>query len=113
MPALDSSTAVALTGLVTMQGVQMFAQQAPKVSEVRRASPSDNGLRADLRVAELQAGSVMVLAGVAVSSMTGEAAPMWLAIATTALMVGIYEYALARPPNAPTAPPLTTERGDA
>lgn len=93
---LDPAVATPLAGLLVMQGVNMFTQHAPKISDVRRAAPG-SGTAADLRVAELEAVSVMVLAGTAIAAMSKTAIPLWLALATSATMVGIYEWVLHAP----------------
>jgi hypothetical protein len=83
-----------------MQGVAMFTSHAPKIADVRRASPG-SGTAADLRVAELESVSVMVLAGTAIAAMSKTAIPLWLALATSATMVGIYEWVLRAPESLP------------
>lgn len=97
---MDPSVATPLAGLLVMQGVGMFSQHAPKIAEVRRSAPG-SGVAADLRVAELEATAVMVLAGGAISAMSKTAIPLWLALATSATMVGIYEWVLHQAPAVP------------
>lgn len=89
-----------MAGLLVMQGVNMFSQHAPRIADVRQASPN-SGTAADLRVAELEAVAVMVLAGTAISAMSKTAVPLWLALATSATMVGIYEWVLHQPQHLP------------
>jgi hypothetical protein len=94
---MDSSVAVALTGLVTFQGVQLFAQHAPKMTEVREADLATlkgMAVAADLRVAEVEAASVTILAGLAITAMTKSSIPAWLAILSIGISIGVYEWAL-------------------
>lgn len=97
---MDPSVATPLAGLLVMQGVNMFTQHAPKIGDVRKAGPGSS-TAADLRVAELEAVSVMVLAGTAISAMSRTPIPLWLALATSATMVGIYEWVLHAPAEIP------------
>lgn len=97
---MDPSVATPLAGLLVMQGVGMFSAHAPKIADVRKAEPG-SGVAADLRVAELEAVSVMVLAGTAIAAMSKTAIPLWLALATSATMVGIYEWVLHQPATVP------------
>lgn len=95
---MDPTVATPLAGLLVMQGVGMFSQHAPKISEVRRARPGSD-TAADLRVAELEATAVMVLAGGAISAMSKTATPLWLALASSFTMVAIYEWVLRQAPS--------------
>lgn len=97
---MDPLVASSLTGLLVMQGVKMFSDSAPKIDAVRKAAPH-SGTAADLRVAELEAVAVMVLAGTAISAMSKTPVPLWLALATSATMVGIYEWVLHQAPEVP------------
>jgi hypothetical protein len=104
---MDPSVATPLAGLLVMQGVNMFSAHAPKIADVRRSAPG-SGTAADLRVAELEAVAVMVLCGTAISAMSKTPIPLWLALATSATMVGIYEWVLHQPERLPV---LTGEDG--
>lgn len=97
---MDPSVATPLAGLLVMQGVGMFSAHAPKIADVRRSAPG-SGTAADLRVAELEATAVMVLAGGAIAAMSKTALPLWLALATSFTMVGIYEWVLHQAPTVP------------
>lgn len=92
---MDSNLAVPLTGLLTLGATQLFAAQAPKLADLRATDPSDDTVRGVLRVAEVQTVGVAVLAGLTLAMMTGQSAPLWLAIASSALTIGVYEWALA------------------
>lgn len=107
---MDPSVSTPIAGLLVMQGVALFSNHAPKIGDVRRAAPG-SGVAADLRVAELESVAVMVLAGTAVAAMSHTAGPLWLALATAATMVGIYEYVL-RVPAELTGPELAAELAD-
>jgi hypothetical protein len=92
---MDAGIAVPLTGLLTLGATQLFVAQAPKLGELRATDPDDDAVRGVLRVAEVQAAGVAVLAGLTIAMMSGQSAPLWLAMASAALTIGVYEWALA------------------
>jgi len=95
---MDNAGAISITGLVTMSGVGLFVNQAPKLTDLRRAHKDhDLDAVADLRVAEVTVTATMCLAGIALAAMTNSPAPAYLAIATSVVVVACYEWTLAQP----------------
>lgn len=94
--------AIAVTGLVTIEGFKAFKDVLPPITEVRKRSSDEAGFRAELRAAELLASAVVLVGATSVTAITGDQSPLWLGLATVVVMVAIYETTLARP--APAAP---------
>ena len=82
MPVEDS-TAVALTSLLLLGGVQLMDQLGPGMAEVRAADANDVTVRGQLNTAELVAGGTVLAAGVLVAVM----ARRWEPVAMAALVV--------------------------
>lgn len=93
MPEIKPES-VALTGLLTISAYSVFKDVMPPITDVRKAK-NDPEMAADVRLSEALAVVVTLLGGFAVSSLTGNRAPVGIAAATCAVIVGFYEYALA------------------
>lgn len=90
------AAAVAVAGLMTVQAVQLFHQSAPKLSDIRAAGADDTGVRADLHAAEAELVAILLMAGVAISVMSGNAGPAWVGFGTAVVIIGVYEWALTQ-----------------
>jgi hypothetical protein len=87
--------AIGVTSLLVLEGAKLFRDLAPPLADVRKASP-DGPRVGDVRVAEVAAGAIVVLAGVCVGSVSHSSAPVYVSVATVALLIGLYEWTLAR-----------------
>ncbi len=93
------------------QGLSTFNSFLPKLSEVRRASISDNpDMAADVRLGEVAAGAVTVGIGVIASGLTQSNIPVITAVIVTLLLVIIYESTLrATRPFEPSILPVVVQ----
>jgi hypothetical protein len=78
-------------------GVTAFTAFMPALTDVRHSPSSDSSMEQDLRVNGLAASIVVVLGGGLVAYFTREWYPLWIALATVALMVALYECVFRMP----------------
>lgn len=95
-PALNAGAALGAAALV-VSGASLFATHAPALSKVRE-SHEGTQVADNLRVAELAAAAVVVLAGGVAAVTVREWWPMALAVATVGCAVGVYEVTLRSRP---------------
>jgi len=69
-------------------------QLLPRLSEVRRGSPSDPELAADVRMGEFAAAVVAIGTGVIMASLTGSPVPAFAAAVMVGALLFVYESAL-------------------
>lgn len=93
----EGNVATAVTGLVAIEGTKVFLTVLPPITEVRKRSSADVEFKNDMRAGEVLAGSVILLGSMSVSAISGSQAPAWLGLATLVVLVGVYEWTLARP----------------
>jgi hypothetical protein len=85
-------------GIATLALTQSYAQfQAymPKLQDIRKTDPIENPeFAADVRIGEIAAliGSLGV--GVIASSLTGDPLPAYVSLATSLMLIALYEYVL-------------------
>lgn len=95
-PVLGAGAALGAASLV-VSGASLLATHAPSLSKVRE---SQQGTRVadELRVAELAAAAVVVLAGAVAAVTLREWWPLALSVATVGCAVGVYEVTLRSQP---------------
>jgi hypothetical protein len=81
--------------LAISSGVSAFQSFLPKLSEIRKASPSDDpSFAADVRMGEVAAVAVTVGVGAVASSLTGSPTPAVVAVVIAVGLVVMYESTL-------------------
>ena len=81
--------------LAVSQGISVFLQFLPKLSDVRKADPiGDPSFVGDVRLGEVAATAVCVGVGLIASSLTGDPIPAFVAVAMSLTLIFIYESAL-------------------
>lgn len=77
------------------QGIGAFTTFLPKLSDVRKANPTDDpAMAADVRLGEIAAVSATVGIGIITSSLTGSPIPAYTALAMSLVLVTLYECTL-------------------
>lgn len=91
--------------LAITQSVGAFQFFLPRLSDVRKANPSDADMAGDVRMGEVAAGALCIGIGAMVSSLSGSPYPAMVAILMTAILICVYETALRgdRPMNPKSA----------
>lgn len=90
----DNSATYGAAVLSITQGFASYTYFLPKLVDVRKADPSDLGMRDDVRIGEI-AGTVITF-GIAamVSNLTGSPVPAITALIMSAVIVIMYETVL-------------------
>jgi hypothetical protein len=89
---LETGAALGAASIV-LSGAALLASHAPAVSKVRDASP-DSSTAADLRTAELTAGTLVVSAGAVAAVLMRQSWPILVALATVGAAIAVYEATL-------------------
>lgn len=106
MPADPSVIGPATLGVT--QGISAFTTFLPKLSDVRKAGPTDIDIAADVRLGEVAAVTLTIGIGVITSSLTGSPVPAYTALLMCLVLVCLYESTLrADRPFEPKSPFLT------
>lgn len=79
--------------LVAAEAPQAYSAFLPSIMTIR-TFVGDPGAVADIREGEVFGSAFVLLIGAAGSFLTGSSVPFIIGIATIAVMVGVYEYAL-------------------
>ncbi|HET7414768.1 MAG TPA: hypothetical protein VFI97_03630 [Arthrobacter sp.] len=83
--------------LCVTQGISAFTAFLPHFTEVRKADPSANpDVVTDVRMGEIAAVTLTLGVGVIASSLTGSPVPAVVSAITAAVLVTLYEAALAQ-----------------
>lgn len=91
MSDTPASSAILLS---VTQSVVVFTALLPPFTEVRKADKHDIDMRADVRLAEAAASTLVIGIGVIASSVTKSPAPAMASIVCALLLVGMYESVL-------------------
>lgn len=89
--------------LSVTQGFGAFMAFLPKISDVRKALPTDPDIVADVRVGELAGAIITLGVGGIVSSLTGSSIPMVTAAFMAVVIIALYESVLHANPNGATS----------
>lgn len=76
------------------QTVMSYSFFLPKLSEVRRADPADSGMRGDVVLGQIAAGSLSLATGLLLSWMTGSRLPTLASVFIIIVIASMYHYAL-------------------
>lgn len=76
------------------QTVYAYSFFLPKISEVRRAEPTDTYMRSDVLIGQIAAGSVSMAVGTLLSWMTGNPLPVYTTLFIAIVIAVIYQYAM-------------------
>lgn len=91
MPPLNGSE----MGVLAMtQGTILFVTLLPAVTDMRKASPDDQGFKADVRTSEGIAAALTLGTGLAAGLLSGSKVPVLIAIGTVVLLVVVSELLL-------------------
>jgi uncharacterized membrane protein len=94
---MDST--IASTALLSLtSSIGIFNSLCPPLHDVRRATPADNGMVNDVRVAEIAAVSLTVAIGLTGSGLVKSPVPAVLSIVAAGALVVMYESVLRTPP---------------
>lgn len=78
--------------LAMSQGITAFMTFLPSISDVRKASASEDiDLVADVRMGEIAASTLTLGVGLIASSLTGSPAPTVIAVLVCVILIGLYE----------------------
>lgn len=101
MPKDSANVLIGLTQALQASGT--FSAFNPSISTIRRGNwASDAEHIADIRDGEKIAGALVLATGIVVAFLIDDFAPVWTAIIVDAVMVGIYEWAIATRKATPT-----------
>lgn len=78
-----------------MAGTQFFSAANPSIFTIRRLGVDGDVKVSDIRHGEVFAGAATLALGFVVAAIMDHPAPVVMAVVVTALMVGMYEWALA------------------
>lgn len=79
--------------MVAVAGASLYAQLMPSLADVRKA-PSDSETGRDVRHGIAVASTILVGTGALMAFATRDARALWLAVATAALLGGLFELTL-------------------
>lgn len=85
---------VSISAIAIGQTVVAYQFFLPRISEVRRADPSDAAMQGDVVLGQIGAGAVSMAVAVVVAVLSGSAVPVWVALVVAAIIAGIYHYAM-------------------
>lgn len=86
--------AVAAASIAVGQTVVAYQFFMPRLSDVRKADPSEPDMRGDVLIGQLAASALSIGVGATFAVLTGSKIPMWVAIFTALIIAGAYQYAL-------------------
>lgn len=86
----------AMTASTLSIGQTVFAYTAflPRLSEVRRASEDDPGMRGDVILGQVAAGATSLAIAGTLAYLTGSSLPVWTTIVIAVVIAVIYQYAM-------------------
>lgn len=76
------------------QSISSVGTFLPKLTDVRKADPSDTTFAADVRLGEIAMATVTLGVGIIASSLTGSPVPTWTAVLMCGILIILYEAAL-------------------
>jgi hypothetical protein len=85
------------SGMAVVAMTQSFAQfttYMPRLSEVRRADPSDPGIAGDVRVGALASLVGSLTVGIMVSTLSGSKLPVYISLVSSLVLITMYEMIL-------------------
>lgn len=91
---MADASAVGAASISLGQTVVAYQFFLPRLSEVRRADPSDPLLSGDVYLGQVAAGAVSVSVGVMLSALTGSRVPLYTSLFMALVIGGLYHYAL-------------------
>lgn len=92
---MADGAAVGMATLALTQGFTQFNIMLPKISDIRKASVTDDpSLTADIRVGEIAAFAGTMAVGIMVSSLTGSPIPAYVSLVTAVFLIALYESVL-------------------
>lgn len=94
--ALDAGAALGAAALV-VSGYSLFAQHAPGLADVHESRPGTR-TASDLRVAELAAAGIVVVAGGVAAVLMREKWPLLLSLTSVGAAIAVYEVTLRKVP---------------
>ncbi len=77
------------------QSLTLFTAFMPSFTDIRKASPDDPEMRADVRMAALVAGGLALAVGLVAANVTGKNSPLLVSVAAAVMLIIVYEYTLA------------------
>lgn len=86
-------TAFAVTAMGTT--VAVFPAFLPRLEAVRKCGKDDRDMKGDVRLGEIAAVGIALTVGFMLTQMSGSKLPLFTATLISAVIVGVYEYALA------------------
>ncbi len=91
---MPNPEALGSASLAVGQTVGSFSVFLPRFSEVRQASPGDEGTRKDVRLGQVAAFTVSVGIGLILSQISGQPEPAMVSLVMALVIVALYEKAL-------------------
>lgn len=90
---MDASALSAST-LSLGQTVVAYQFFMPRLSDVRRAAPSDEDMRTDVFLGQVAAGALTVAVGAMLSFLSGSSLPVFVSVVIAVVIAACYQYAL-------------------
>lgn len=91
---MADASAVGLASLSIGQAIPTYSFFLPRISEVRRADPSDPAMRSDVYLGQVAAAAMSISVGGMLTMLTGSQVPLWTSVIMALLIAGTYHYAL-------------------
>jgi hypothetical protein len=82
--------------MVLSQTISSFQSMLPSLSDVRKASTTDDDMAGDVRLGEIAASALSIGVGAIASSLLGDPLPILIASIVALTLIVIYEQALRR-----------------
>lgn len=94
---MSDINAVGVSSIAIGQTVVAYQFFLPRLSEVRRAEPSDPLMRGDVYLGQVAAGALSISVGGMLAYLTGSQVPLYTSIVIALVIAGTYHYAMRSP----------------